>query len=254
MGAGIFMNNKKLCYRQKGFLIREGNKYKIDSEKTTSILMNQLQIDILEKNKQYFNGKLLDAGCGEKPYSILYDDLVNESIGCDVEICIHDQRSVDVFASVDELPFSDKEFDTILCTNVLEHVSNMEKGVSELSRCLKEDGNLILITPFLYPTHEAPYDFYRYTIYGLKHQLEKNKMKVVKIIPLGGVGFFLMVYFNIFLSKVIKNGVMHRISVILQNVFYGLYKRCCFEKICNGVKGINGVISCGYFVVAQKEN
>lgn len=243
----------KKQFEQKGFLIRQNNKYKIDGKKTTSILMNQLQVDILEKNKQYFCGKLLDAGCGEKPYSLLYDGLVNESVGCDVEICIHDQKYVDVFASVDNLPFSDKEFDTVLCTNVLEHVSNMEKGVSELSRCLKKEGRMILITPFLYPTHEAPYDFYRYTIYGLKHQMEKNKMKIIKIVPLGGVGFFFMVYFNMFLGKFIKNKVLHKTSVMLQNAFYRMYKKCCFEKICNGVRGITGIISCGYFVIAQKQ-
>jgi 2-polyprenyl-3-methyl-5-hydroxy-6-metoxy-1,4-benzoquinol methylase len=159
---------------------------------------------------------------------------------------------IDVFATVDDLPFEDNEFDTILCTNVLEHVAENVKGFEELSRCLKKGGYIIVSTPYLMPTHEAPYDFYRYTIYGLKHQMERNNLQVVEMIPLGGVGLLMVVYFNYFINKFLKVKLLSRINCVLQRLFYMVYKKNCFKKICNGMGKMNSIISCGYIVIARK--
>lgn len=243
-----FMKNRV----EKGFLIKKGSKYSINSKRTTSILLNQLHIDLLVHYQDYIYGKLLDAGCGEKPYSLLYDELVSSSIGCDVENCIHDQRDIDVFATLDDLPFTDNEFDTILCTNVLEHVADAEKGFMELARCLKKGGHLIISTPFLAPLHEAPYDFYRYTKYGIKHQIEKNGLKVVHENSLGGVGLMFAVYFNWFITRIVKIAALTKLNCRIQEIFYKLYKKVFFKKICNGSGKLDSIISMGYFVVVTK--
>lgn len=240
--------------RKQGFLIFKNGKFSVNDKKTYSILLNQLHIDLLIKYKDYFKGRLLDAGCGEKPYSLLYNNLVESSIGCDVKTCVHDQKYVDVFATVDDLPFETESFDTILCTNVLEHVAEAGKGFKELSRCLCKSGTLILSTPFLYPLHEAPYDFYRYTMYGLKNQLEKNGFKIEKIIPLGGFGLMLVVYFNLFMTRLIKSKGLTKINCWIQKGFYKLYKNVCFNKLCKGTGKISSIISCGYFVIAKKRD
>lgn len=159
---------------KRGFLIKKKGKIKINHKKTNAVLLNKLQVDLLLANRKYMKGYLLDAGCGEKPYSLIYDETVEKSIGCDVEYCIHDQTAVDVFATLDHLPFTDGMFDTVLCTSVLEHVAENTKAFTELTRILKKNEYLILSVPYLYPLHEAPYDFYRYTIYGIRHQLERN--------------------------------------------------------------------------------
>ena len=80
-------------------------------------MLKQFIVDFLIEKKEYLNGYLLDAGCGEKPYSLIYDECCDKSIGCDVEYCIHDQKEVDVFASLDNLPFNDAKFDTVLCAS-----------------------------------------------------------------------------------------------------------------------------------------
>lgn len=235
---------------QQGFLIKKKQKYYIDSRKTSSILLNQLKVDLLNENREFFGGYLLDAGCGEKPYSLIYCDLVDSSLGCDVEVCKHDQRYVDVFASLDNLPFEGELFDTILCTDVLEHVAESQLAFTELERCLKRGGYLILFVPFLYPAHETPFDFYRYTLWGLRYQLEKNDLKIIKSIALGGPFFLLVVYFNLCITYIIKIPPLRTISCFLQNIFYKFYKRISFKKLYKSK--VTDIISCGYFIIAQK--
>lgn len=127
--------------QQQGFLIKKENgKIVVDRKKTTSILTNQLIADYLKDTSFYLNGKLLDLGCGEKPYKLIYDEVCKSSVGIDVETCKHEQKYVDIFASADDIPFEDGFFDTVLCTNVLEHVANMEKAFQEIARVLNRGG------------------------------------------------------------------------------------------------------------------
>lgn len=217
--------------------------------------MNKLHLDMLlyYVEKGVIKGKLLDAGCGEKPYSLIYDSLVDSSVGVDVEVCIHDQKSVDIFANLDNLPFQDKEFDVVLCTNVMEHVANGKEAFKELSRVLKSDGVLILSIPFLYPMHEAPYDFYRYTKYGIQHMLEENNISIQNIHALGGPGFMFMIYLNLFLCKLKKFRLISFISCWIQEGFYYLYKKLCFNSLINKNKKLNDIITTEFFVIGKKK-
>lgn len=241
---------------KRGFLLKKNGKIKINHHKTQSILLNNLHVDLLLRSRKYIKGFLLDAGCGEKPYSLIYEDLVEKSIGCDVEYCIHEQTEVDVFATLDKLPFENDTFDTILCTNVLEHVSESVKGFSELARVLKRNGYIIISVPFLYPLHEAPHDYYRYTVYGLKHQLERNSLEIVHFVPLGGIGMLLLVYFHLFLCKFLKMKTAASLGCVLQEITYSIYKKCCLNRIIKkGVeKELSKTISSGYFVIAKKKS
>lgn len=240
---------------RQGFLYKKNGKIKVDHTKTNSVLLNNLQIDLMLKNSQYIRGFLLDAGCGEKPYSLIYEELAEKSIGCDVEYCIHDQAAVDVFATLDELPFQDNTFDTVLCTNVLEHVAENEKAFSELSRVLKCDGYMILSVPFLYPAHEVPHDFYRYSVYGLTYQLKKNGLDIINVTPWGGIGMMFLVYCNLFLCKFFKIKAISFLGCVLQEGIYAVYKKVCLNHlIMKGTeKGIAKTISTGYFIVARKQ-
>lgn len=239
---------------RKGFLYKKNNKIRVDHRKTSSILLNNLQIDLLLNNSQYIKGFLLDAGCGEKPYSLIYEDITEKSIGCDVKYCIHNQKEVDVFASLDELPFENNIFDTILCTNVLEHVSENQKAFFELSRVLKHKGYIIISVPFLYPTHEVPHDFYRYSFYGLMYQMEKNGLDIIKAIPWGGIGMMILVYFNLFLCKFLKIEIINFLVCFLQEGVYAIYRKLFLNHLINrGIKKkMSKTISMGYFIVAQK--
>lgn len=76
-----------------------------------------------------------------------------------------------VYADGAYLPFSTGTFDTVLLLEVLEHVSNPERVLAEISRVLKPGGAILISVPFLYPLHDAPHDYRRYTAPGLIHML-----------------------------------------------------------------------------------
>lgn len=107
------------------------------------------------------DGLTLDIGCGNSPYA----DYFPNRIGLDIE----KRGGVDIAGSVYQLPFSDEKFDNILCTEVLEHLHSSKEAIEEMARVLKRGGILILSTRFLFPLHDIPDDYYRFTKYGLRY-------------------------------------------------------------------------------------
>ncbi len=112
--------------------------------------------------KQYASeAHTLDLGCANSPYSVLFPNRV----GLDVV----EGRGVDVVGDAHALPFPDETFERILCTEVLEHLHTPAVAIAEMQRVLKKGGTLILTTRFVFPIHDAPHDYYRYTRFGLEH-------------------------------------------------------------------------------------
>jgi SAM-dependent methyltransferase len=125
-------------------------------------------------------GKLMDFGCGSKPYKALFNH-VDEYIGVDYqgEGHSHEKEQIEVFYDGKTIPFEANTFDSILTNEVLEHVFNLENIVVELHRVLKPSGNILITTPFAWNEHEAPNDFGRYTSFGMKDLLERNGFEIV---------------------------------------------------------------------------
>jgi len=65
----------------------------------------------------------------------------------------------------------DREFDVILCSSVLEHVDDCRAAVERIHRALKPGGRAVISVPFLFPYHDEPHDFWRFTEYGLTRML-----------------------------------------------------------------------------------
>lgn len=112
--------------------------------------------------------KVLDVGCGNKPYQGLFAGA--EYIGIDIEGGGHtdEAKQVDSYFDGEHIPFPDTSFDVVICTQVLEHSVNPEGLLLEMHRVLTSTGTLFLTVPFVWPLHEQPYDFRRYTSYGLQ--------------------------------------------------------------------------------------
>lgn len=138
----------------------------------------------LHKNIQMLSGeisgKILDVGCGRKPYKNLFQ--YTEYIGIDIENPghPHQEEDIDIFYDGKAFPLKDNEFDNIICNQVLEHVFTPDSFLKEINRVLKKDGKLLLTVPFIWDEHEQPNDFARYSSFGLKHLLEENGFTVCK--------------------------------------------------------------------------
>ncbi|MBN8737263.1 MAG: class I SAM-dependent methyltransferase [Xanthomonadales bacterium] len=139
--------------------------------------------------RQYAHGLLLDMGCGKVPFYEGYRECVSENICIDWPGSIHNNVHVDVFCDLSQtLPFAAGTFDTLLSSDVIEHLPNPELAFSEMSRLLKPNGILLLNTPFLYMLHEVPNDYYRFTRYAIKHLLDMAGLELVRLEEIGGYG------------------------------------------------------------------
>ncbi len=126
-------------------------------------------------------GKILDVGCGKKPYQKLFTN-AGEYIGMDIEISGHDhsQEEIDVFYDGKTFPFADQSIDSVLTNQVFEHVFNPHEFISEINRVLKSEGQLLITVPFVWDEHEQPFDYGRYSSFGIKHILEKHDFEILK--------------------------------------------------------------------------
>lgn len=129
---------------------------------------------------------VLDVGCGSRPYESLFAG--NGYAAIDVEGGGHkkDDKLPDRYFDGTNIPYDDKSFDAVICTEVLEHSPEPERLVAEISRVLEHKGKFYVSVPFVWYEHEAPYDFRRFTSYGLKKLLD-DKFVVEKIAPTSGV-------------------------------------------------------------------
>lgn len=136
---------------------------------------------VIRDNATKLEGSLLDFGCGTKPYKDLFVN-VNEYLGVDYMIEGREQvrDDVDRFYDGKVIPFEDQRFDSILSTEVLEHVFNIDELLQEFNRVLKDKGKVIISTPFMWEEHEMPYDFARYTTPALQFLYQKHGFRVIE--------------------------------------------------------------------------
>jgi SAM-dependent methyltransferase len=120
------------------------------------------------------HGRVLDFGAGSAPYRDL--------IGCDEYVTVDidsgghpsSRKVAAVYYDGHSLPFASAHFDFILCSEVLEHVFNPDEVLAELQRVLKPGGRILVTVPFVWEEHECPYDFARYSSFGLPYLLERH--------------------------------------------------------------------------------
>lgn len=125
---------------------------------------------------KYISGKTLDLGAGRAKYRDIIKEKSSEYIAFDMR----PGPNIDVVGNVLDLPFGDNTFDTIVSTQVLEHVEKPWIMVKEISRVLKKGGICILTAPFLIPHHSDPHDYFRYTTEGIKSLFENENFEIIE--------------------------------------------------------------------------
>jgi SAM-dependent methyltransferase len=200
--------------------------------------------------KKYASGMLADIGCGDVPYYNFYKDLVKDNICVDWENSSLELSFLDYHADLNK-PISFLEtntFDTVLSTDVLEHIHEPALLFSEMNRILKPEGHLILAVPFLYWIHENPHDYHRYTHFMLREFCKKNNLEVIELEAYGGLpeiifdlihkgyGFFNLPMKSLFYKSF--NGIGRMLSKV------GFIKRMSIRS--------RSTFPMGYILVARK--
>ena len=142
--------------------------------------------ELIAAAKKYFSGRLIDIGCGNKPYAGLLKPFVSEHIGVDHLLTLHGTANIDIFSSAYEIPVADESFDSALSTAVLEHLEEPERALRECHRVLKPGGVAVYSVPFIWHLHEDPRDFYRFSKYGLDYLFKKVGFEIIEIKALSG--------------------------------------------------------------------
>lgn len=132
---------------------------------------------------QYVSGRTLDAGAGRLAYRDLLLTHANEVIACDLR---PSGKLLDAAADLERLPFADSCFDTIFCSQVLEHVKDPWQAAAEMARALRPGGCLIITVPFVGYLHNEPHDYHRFTPHGARSLLEQTGLEAVHVSGSGG--------------------------------------------------------------------
>lgn len=154
----------------------------------SSLLIASLTAKFYNSNlKMYAQGILLDLGCGNVPLFGTYRNYVDKTVCVDWNNTFHKNDFVDYYVDLNkELPFEESSFDTVLLSDVLEHIKEPTSLWKEINRILKQGGHLILNVPFHYWIHEQPYDYYRYTKAALEYFAEESNFEILILEELGG--------------------------------------------------------------------
>lgn len=132
----------------------------------------------VRKSCSAISGRVLDIGCGSKPYENLCS--ATEYIGLEFDSEANRKNTkADAFYDGKVFPFKENEFDYVICNQVLEHVFNPDSFLREIGRVLKPSGRVLITVPFIWVEHEQPVDYARYTSFGLKYLLNKNGFRIL---------------------------------------------------------------------------
>jgi SAM-dependent methyltransferase len=197
---------------------------------------------------QFAKGKLIDIGCGAKPYKNMVRPHVDLHTGVDHHDSLHDKSSVDLFGTAYSIPLESDGYDTALCTDVLEHLEEPSLAIAEAWRVLKSGGYAIYTVPLFWHLHEEPRDFYRYTKHGLRYLFEKNGFDIVEIAALSGFSVTFAQELVYFLYRYRGSGPVNPLWWIIPPLGHVIQ---LFGYLMNKVERAQ-MFTCEYIIVAKK--
>lgn len=184
------MKNKN-SWKSSKYLFSNG-KLIYSKDKNEVGLSSRLMVALIaafysETIPQYVKGRLIDLGCGLAPMYAAYMNHITEVTCVDWSNDSSHSPYIDFEQDLNQpLSFADESFDTVLLTDVLEHIRKPDCLLAEIQRIMSTDGVLLLNVPFFYWIHDKPFDYFRYTEYALKAMLEDNGFEIIRLQALGG--------------------------------------------------------------------
>ena len=155
--------------------------------------------------------RLLDVGCGVRPYEHLFTPSVAEYIGVDIA-----NPSADLEGTVEEIPVPDSSFELVLCTQTLEHALDPARAVRELRRLAAPGGRVLVSTHGVQVYHPNPVDLWRWTHAGLERLFRENgDWSAVTVTPGSGTAACLGMLVATYIHLVAKRAHVRPLSVPL---------------------------------------
>lgn len=206
---------KTMLYIIKGYLLREQFRPSFFGLFLNPFFFGRLSLyKNIKKYSKNITGVTLDIGCGSKPYADLF--LSEKYIGMDIEASGHSHTDsrVDVYYDGKTFPFENEYFTSVVCFEVLEHVFNPDTFIKETCRILKPGGVALFTVPFIWDEHEQPYDYARYSSFGLNHLFRNNGFTVLESKKyLHDMRIFALLT-NVYIYKTIKKIIPSRASYL----------------------------------------
>jgi SAM-dependent methyltransferase len=182
------------------------------------------------------DGRLLDFGCGSKPYKTLFKK-VAEYIGLDIENegHSHKKEQIDVYYDGKTIPFENEHFDSVFSSEVFEHIFDIEPILLEINRVMRKDGLLLVSVPFAWNEHEIPNDFGRYTSFGLEHLLKKSGFEIIESRKTGHFAAVIAQYTALYIYELIhtKNkyfNILTNILLVFPFILLGFIISWCLPR------------------------
>ena len=222
-----------------------------NNRKPWNWLVYQSSDQFLNKYRSHYKGNLYDLGCGVRSYEDFFLNFSDSYVGVDWGASIHDTKA-DIFADLNQpLPVASNVADTVVCLSVLEHLSEPQTLLNEAFRIMKSDAVMILQVPWQWKLHEEPYDFFRYTPYGLKHLVAKAGFHDVEVEATSGFFSMWFLKFNYFTLGLITGPRILRAlkkAILLPLWYIGQKLAPTLDKLDKNW----AAESQGYYVIAKK--
>jgi len=176
-------------------------------------------------------GKLLDLGCGSKPYKNLF--INNEYIG--LEIDKSKNTKADHFYNGKKFPFDDNYFNSFFSSEVFANIYNYKEILKEIKRVLKPGSMGLITSPFCWSEYDAPYDYYRFTKYGLKKIIEDSGFEIIEVKTSGNSLICSIQMFTFYISQNFSNinlvtKICSNLLVIIPLNTFGLFLNFILKK------------------------
>ncbi len=191
-----------------------GNTPRYFQKSPTNLAQKAALVPLLSK---YASGTLLDVGAGRQIYRrFLPDGITYRAMDYgETEGEYQKDRQLDLVGDAQNIPLEDSTVDTVLCSEVLEHLPRPHEAAKEILRLLKPGGHAIITVPFLGYYHDEPWDFFRFTKHGLKSLFEGENSEIIHQQGVGG----LFTYIGYIRSTIILS-LCYGIPVLWHIVFY----------------------------------
>jgi len=215
-------------------------------------IYNRQRISFFKKNIENKKiQKVLDLGCGDKPFKNFFDKKV-EYIG--IDISKESRADIILDLNTQKIPFTDEFFDLVIASEIIEHIYNQDFFFKEMIRVVKKGGYIYISAPFMFPQHDLFRDYYRYTELFYKEKLPSIGINISDIEPSNTIISTCLVFCNLIIRGLSLPKILKYLFHIFNNLLGLLTEKIINSKILANKKIIDKIkrAPVGVLVFGQK--